>query len=223
MVAGLGVALVFSLTLLLVGCGGPRESHTIADTAPEETTLPSQGPAPDFELTNQDGQRVRLSDFHGQVVLMDFFYASCPDFCPVMNGNFKQVYDAVDEEIRAKVVLLSISFDPLTDTPDTLKEYAQSHGFNVPNWHFLTGTLEEIERVTSAYQIAAQETEPEVHIHPDGTVHVHERDFGHLAQALLIDQEGEVRKAYLGVPQGGEIFSPQLIVRDIEFLLSSRE
>lgn len=206
---GLSIAIA---TLALVA-GGAVSCIALAGDgqSPKEPSqrLPHQGPAPDFELVNQNGQRMRLSDFKGRVVLMTFFYANCTDFCPVLNGNFKQVHDTLGDDIRAEVVLLSISFDSVADTPERLKAYAQEHGFDLPNWYFLTGTTEEIERVTNAYGIPFQQTEPE-------------GDFGHMAQALLIDQEGEVRKAYLGVPQGEEIFSPQLIAGDIRALVTAQ-
>lgn len=213
-------------TLALVAGGAVSWIALAGDgQSPKEPSqpLPQQGPAPDFELVNQNGQRMRLSDFRGRAVLMTFFYANCPDFCPVLNGNFKQVHDTLGDDTRAEVVLLSISFDSLADTPERLKEYARERGFDLPNWYFLTGTAEEIERVTNAYGIPVQQAEPQVHIHPDGSKHLHERDFGHMAQALLIDQQGEVRKAYLGAPQGEEeIFSPQLIAGDIRALVTAQ-
>lgn len=186
------------------------------------TSLPSQGPAADFALTNQDEQRVRLSDFRGRVVLITFFYASCPDFCPLMNFNLKQVRDSLSEPSREQLVLLSITFDPEYDTPEILNRYAKVRGFDVPGWHFLTGTQFEIEMVTDEYGVVYQLVPVEEHVHPDGEIHHHSRAFNHLAQALLIDQEGVVRKAYLGVPQGEEIFSPQLIVKDVQALLASQ-
>jgi protein SCO1/2 len=221
--AGLGTVLILSVAFLLAGCSNQTGSHLAKSAAMKQTDLSSQGPAPDFDLTNQDGQSVKLSDIRGRVVLITFFYADCPDFCPTMNSNLKQVLDSLDEDSRQQVMLLSITFDPLADTPEKLKEYAQKRGFAVPNWHFLTGTTEEIDRVTQAYGILVEQTESQVHVHPDGTRHVHERDFGHLAQALLIDQKGEVHRAYLGVAQGEEVFSPRILVEDIRVLLSSQQ
>ncbi len=95
------------------------------------TPLPSLGPAPGFELTNQDGQRVSLSDFKGRVVLMTFFYSTCPiNFCPLLNANLRQARDLLDKPSREKVVLLSITFDPEIDTPEVLRKYAKERGFN---------------------------------------------------------------------------------------------
>ena len=56
-----------------------------------KTQLPVLREAPDFTLTNQDGLEVRLSDFRGKVVVMDFIYTSCPDVCGRLNHKVKTV------------------------------------------------------------------------------------------------------------------------------------
>ncbi|MEK7281297.1 MAG: SCO family protein, partial [Chloroflexota bacterium] len=92
--------------------------------------LANFGPASEFELTNQNGKRVKLSDFQGRVVVMTFFYTTCPvNFCPLLNANLMQARDSLDEPLREKVVLLSITFDPEVDTPAVLKKYAKERGF----------------------------------------------------------------------------------------------
>lgn len=219
------LVLAAALCVLLVGCTPATSGQTLAPSTPSlRQDLPSQGPADDFEMENQYGQRVRLSQFRGRVVLMTFFYAQCPDsdFCPLINLNLKQVRDALDESLREELVLMSITLDPVTDTPAVLKEYAVKQGLDLPGWHFLTGPPETLLGIAQAYGIAREEVTPRAHAHSDGSLHQHGPEIGHLAQALLVDQRGEVRGAYLGAQiGGGRIFSVPDITADLKSLLRS--
>lgn len=222
-VLAVAIASAFLSIILLSGCSGESSIITARAAEPSESVLPSQGHIQDFALTDQYGNRVALSDFQGRTVLLSFFYSVCPDFCPSMNYDLKRINDTLTSTDREKVTLLSVSFDPIVDSPSTLKQYAASHGFDAANWYFLSGSGLEINRVLAASGVAAEETPAEEHLHGDGATHHHPRGFNHMAQALLIDQRGEVRKAYLGVSQDGEIFSVELLTGDIHNLLSERE
>lgn len=141
----------------------------------------------------------------------------CPDFCPVMNGNFKQVHDALEEHVRANVAL------PLPSAsnawPIRLRSWrnAPGNGVSPPNWHFLTGSCDEIDRVTQAYGIPVQQTEPQVHIHPDGTPHARGQDFGHLAQALLGDLFAAAHgEGHQGSPDHTAIVKPFICIASTE-------
>ena len=45
------------------------------------------GPAPKWELTNQDNKKISNADYNGKVYVLEFFFVSCPTICPVMNQN----------------------------------------------------------------------------------------------------------------------------------------
>jgi protein SCO1 len=83
---------------------------------------------PDFALINQDGKKIRLSSYHGDVLLVTFIYTRCPfpDFCPLVSRNFSKIYASLKKDPAAgpKVRLLSVSFDPAHDTPEALRQYA---------------------------------------------------------------------------------------------------
>lgn len=82
-------------------------------------------PAYDFELTSQDGNRVRLSQFlkDGGVVLLFFGYTHCPDVCPTALSTMAKVMKNLSEKEREKVKVLFVSVDPERDTPAVLKNY----------------------------------------------------------------------------------------------------
>ncbi len=105
--------------------------------------VPSPGQAvPDFKLVNQDGQPVTLGQFRGKALLITFIYTRCPlgDYCPKMSRNFAAIENALqaDPAVLGRTELLSISFDPVFDSPSVLRSYGSSYtgasGFR--HWQF---------------------------------------------------------------------------------------
>jgi protein SCO1/2 len=84
-------------------------------------------PVPEFSLTNQDGKKISTKAFAGKVYAITFIYARCPlaDYCIKMSTNFSDAANLInkDAELKDKLALLSISFDPENDTPAKLKSY----------------------------------------------------------------------------------------------------
>jgi protein SCO1 len=106
-------------------------------------------PVPDFTLTDQTGRSVRLSDFRGRMVAIDFIYTRCPlpEVCPRLSANFARL----QRRFGQRLVLLSLTLDPQYDTPAVLTEYARIWGANPSGWHFLTGSRPEIERIAGGF------------------------------------------------------------------------
>jgi protein SCO1/2 len=101
---------------------------TPASKAASQLHIPAAGePVPDFELTNQNGKRIFLKQFRGKTVLLTFIYTHCPfpDFCPRVSHEFAQVNSqlAATPDLYRGTHLLSISFDPIHDTPRVLRAY----------------------------------------------------------------------------------------------------
>src|SRR3989338_6444765 len=94
-----------------------------------EVQLPVLYQAPDFTLTNQDGREVRLSDFQGKVVVLNFIYSRCPNICGEENYRLQCVWEQLEKGLRQDVVLVSVSFDTF-DTPEIMKQY--ENFFDVP-------------------------------------------------------------------------------------------
>jgi protein SCO1 len=105
-------------------------------------------PVPDFSLTDQNSRRVRLSDFRGRVVALDFIYTRCPlpNVCPRLSANFAYIFKRLPN-----VQLLSISIDPLWDTPAVLSDYARRWQADGERWRFLTGAPGEIQNVAGMF------------------------------------------------------------------------
>jgi protein SCO1/2 len=104
---------------------------------------------PDFRLTNQRGRSIALSDFRGKAVALNFIYTSCPlpNFCLRIANNFGVLQKRFQERLGHDLMLLTVTFDPVHDTPDVLSQYASRWSADPATWHFLTGPVAEVQRV----------------------------------------------------------------------------
>lgn len=118
------------------------------DAAPQKDgrASPAQTYFTDVSLLNQDGKEMRLfSDLiRGKTVIIIPFFTSCTGVCPVMNATLQKIQAHLGDRLGKEAHMISISVDPLTDTVDRLKEYAQRFGSR-PGWYFLSGKKENVE------------------------------------------------------------------------------
>ena len=169
----------------------------LAHDASQDERLPVIGPAPGFTLTSQTGNPVSIGDFRGKVVAVTFIFASCTDTCPLLTDKMGQVQDSLGDRFGKDIVFVSITVDPQRDTPEVLKQYAESFGANPQGWYFLTGTPDAIGGVLRRYGAFARQT-------PTG-------DFDHTFLTSLIDPQGNLRVQYLGVRFDPEEFRHDLL------------
>ena len=103
---------------------------------------------PNFELTNQDGQKLRFFDdcIKDKVVLISFIYTNCPDACPLETARIAQVQGILGDRVGKDVFFYSITIDPKNDTPEVLKEYSTRYQAG-PGWQFLTADENETARL----------------------------------------------------------------------------
>lgn len=154
-------------------------------------------PAPPFRLTDQDGNARALEDFRGRVVLLDFIFTRCPGPCPILTGLHAKLQRELSAELRARTQLVSVSLDPLRDTPAVLREYAQKRGADLANWSFLTGAPEEVDAVLKSYGVGSMRT-------ADGQIE-------HIVVTFLIDPDGRIARRYIGL----DGHDPNELLRDI--------
>ena len=140
----------------------------------------------EFELTNQRGERMRLSALSGSAVMMFFGYTFCPDICPATLARMREVKAALTEEEAARFTGLLISVDPARDTPERLGRYVE---FFDPGFVGLTGSDDELKDIARRY--GAQYMIPEGQ--PEDTYLVN-----HTSVGYLIDPAGHVRALYYG-------------------------
>lgn len=112
---------------------------------------------PDFRLTDQKKRQVALSELRGKVVAVNFIYTSCalPNFCLRIANNFGVLQKRFERRLGRDLVLLTVTFDPVHDTPDVLAKYAEQWRANSASWHFLTGPTADIQRVCRLFGVQA--------------------------------------------------------------------
>ena len=102
-----------------------------------DESLMKIGPAPKFELTDQNNAKINNSNYEGKVYVLEFFFSTCPSICPKMNKNMIDIQNLFFGNPNFGIA--SITINPENDTPEVLKTHADLLGVKSANWHFLTG------------------------------------------------------------------------------------
>jgi protein SCO1/2 len=105
-------------------------------------TLPVIGQIADFTLTNQNDQATTLADLTNHVWVADIIFTRCAGPCPRMTRQMESLQDDLPKTSEAKLVTLTT--DPVYDTPAVMKKYGDRFHADANRWLFLTGTKREI-------------------------------------------------------------------------------
>jgi len=162
--------------------------------------LPVLGAVPDFFLYDSSAKEFKLENLKGKVFIADFIFTTCSGICPMMTKNMMGVYNAFKGNDSVRFV--SISVNPEYDSPAVLADYAKKLNISGRQWHFLTGSREEISRLAiSGFKIGSVD-EPVFHS-------------GYL---VLVDGKSQIRGYYDGT-------KPALVrklIEDIPLLLKEK-
>lgn len=109
----------------------------VGTTKNDDGKLVKIGPAPKFELVNQDNKKITNETYKGKVYVVEFFFTTCPSICPKMNLSMLDIENTFFGNPNFGIV--SITIDPTHDTPAVLKAHAKLLGVKSSNWNFLTG------------------------------------------------------------------------------------
>ncbi|MCX6172379.1 MAG: SCO family protein [Flavobacterium sp.] len=112
-----------------------------------ETGLLKIGPAPKFELTDQNNTKISNETYKGKVYVVEFFFSTCPTICPIMNRNMVDIQNEFFGNPNFGIA--SISINPEYDTSKVLQEHAQKIGVKSSNWHLLTGDKDYIYSIAN--------------------------------------------------------------------------
>jgi protein SCO1 len=190
LLAAIGVVLVTS-----------QSSETSAPSAPvtnskfDGPSLPANLHAPNFSLLDQNGQRVSLSQYRGQVVVLTFIHSLCHDTCPFM---VEQIKGGLNDLPRS-VPVIGISVAPGEDTVAHRKAFLAHHEMT-GRIAFLAGTQAQLKPVWRSYAIQPVTAK-----------------IDHSTFVLLIDKRGIER---IGFP--ADELTPEALAHDIGVLQRER-
>jgi len=197
--------------LLFAGVGGGCGTDTDTSNRAENTlSLDVDAVLSDtsYALVNQDSSAIAFpDDFLGKPVLLGTIYTKCPNVCPEITANMKDIRAQLDNPDAVQFV--SVTFDPHRDTPAQLAKYRARFGLDDTNWAFLTGdrkTIEELmNRIDVRHTIQGTDREfPKADTADSYT-------YKHSNQITLIDSQGRMRAEYAGSQT-----PPKLIVSDLQ-------
>ena len=135
---------------------------------------------PNMALWDQSGRMVMKKDFLGHPLALNFVFTSCrvARMCPASSACMKQLGDVLATMPgAAEVRLVTITFDPETDTPGVLRAYADGYGIDHARHRFLTGDAGQIKDLMRHYGIQT--------LRDDGTI-------VHNAALIVISPEGRI-------------------------------
>jgi len=149
---------------------------------PEKQTLPIEKAAPAFELTDLDDQKVTLESTNGKARIVYFYFANCPDVCPPTTFLLSQVQEQLkaEDKLGTKAELISITFDPVRDTPEVIRAFAKRNFADLNGWRFLRGDEVNTMQIARDFGIGVIKNE-------DGS-------FSHSNVITIVDKNGQIRK-----------------------------
>ena len=157
-----------------------NDRMSLSNEMVKEEALVKIGPAPKFELTDQNNAKISNKDYAGKVYVMEFFFSTCPSICPIMNKNMVEVEKAFSTEKNFGIA--SVTINPDNDTPEVLKEHAKKLGITAQNWHFLTGDKDYIFNLANkGFNLYVGENNKAL------------GNFEHSGLFALIDKKGNIR------------------------------
>lgn len=206
-----GVLLVFSIITIYLFYVALKPSKSLpifnpADVNPElvDSTvqyISKYHTIADFSFVNQNGKTITQKDYEGKVYVADFFFTTCGSICPKMTTNLAEVQKAIIN--NPKVMLLSHTVFPETDSVPVLKAYALKNGVVDSKWNLVTGDKKAIYTMARKSYLAVKLGKPEQLY-----------DMVHTENFVLVDTKRRVRGFYDGTKKE----DMKRLIEDINFL-----
>ena len=185
---------MLACTLLLALCACKREKP--ADVI-------DLGVLPTWTMTAEDGTPIGTEQLHGKVWIANFLFTSCQSSCPPLAKATAQLQDRLrpllPKDGPSPVQIVSISVDPVTDTPPVLAAFAKNYGADPRIWRFATGEYDAMEHlVTDGFLLPLErgDVPPKGvpgHDHNPLTGRPTPVETAHSLRFVVVDQEGHVR------------------------------
>jgi protein SCO1/2 len=187
------LALVIS-ALALAGSQEPALNQSVAQpetvAAPDSTSFLNN--LVGMDLVDQHSQTFQPASLVNQVVLFNFIFTNCGSVCPLQTRTLAQVYRELPADVRNQVRFVSVSIDPVKDTPEKLRQFSKNMGADLAGWSFLTGDPRQIEQLAERLRLfdpaESAANKPEMH----------------RTSLWLADKQGQMLQRYRGDPPDKE-------------------
>jgi protein SCO1/2 len=133
--------------------GGITRSDDAGAGALRTNVFADFGPIADFTLTDKESRPFGLAQLRGKVWVLDFVFTTCSGPCIPMTQGMRTIFSGLQSE--PDVEFVTVTVDPMTDTPDVLARFAKTSGADNPRWHWLTGDKKAIRELAEKSFYAA--------------------------------------------------------------------
>ncbi len=145
------ISLLAAMIAMPAGARADEDPHAKHRAMMKQKPQPAESVDVDVRdrlLVNQHGEDVKFAtDVIGDnIIVMDFVYTTCTTICPVLSALFTQVQTKLGDSVGSEVRLVSVSVDPIRDTPQRLKAYSAKHQAGA-GWYWLTGVKPDVDDV----------------------------------------------------------------------------
>ncbi len=182
---------LFALGAVVLAAQGEDEDAPPSEVF-EGARMPERVPAPEFALSNQDGETVRMRDLRGRPVIVTFLYTTCENTCPTQAQTVKGALNDLDEQVPA----LAIAVDPPRDTAESARAFLADQRVT-GRMDFVLGTHLQLAPIWTGYAIRPQSVKQE-----------------HTGRFVLVDKRGFQR---VGFPL--DQATPERLAHDVRILL----
>ena len=179
--------------IVLAASRGDDPEPVADDNTFEGASMPEGLFAPDFELRDQEGERVSMRALRGRPVIVTFLYTHCEDTCPIQAQTVRGALDDLGHDVPA----LAIAVDPPNDTPQSARKFLAEQRVT-GRLDFVLGSRAQLRPVWDGFGVRPQRVTEE-----------------HNARITLIDRRGIQRVGYPGSEA-----TPERLAHDLRLLES---
>ena len=191
LVLALTVVGVAALASVVLAAGAGEKTAGAGESRFEGATLPRGLRAPDFTLTDEQGNRVRMNDFRGRTAVVTFLYTTCEDTCPGQAQVIKGAFAELGRDLPA----VAVAVDPPRDTPARARRFLAEQRMR-NRLRFALGGRDELRPVWKGFFVRPQRENLE-----------------HTGRLVLVDAKGVQRVSY-PIDQA----TPERIAHDLRLL-----
>lgn len=160
-------------------------------------------PVGDYAFRDRKGRQVRLADYRGKPLVVNFVYTGCFSACPTTTAQLAKAIRAAQRTLGPGTFnVVSIGFNLPYDSPEAMRDFARRYGIDDPQWEFLSPFDKQVPQLTAdlGFQYVAT---------PAG--------FDHVTQTTIVDAEGRIfRQVY------GEEFALPLFIGPLQELVTGK-